>query len=85
VFEAKIYITFKEGVVDPQGITIKGALESLGYKGISNVRMGKYIQMRLNTQDKEKAESDLEKMCAKLLANPVIEDYRYEIEEKWGK
>jgi len=85
VFEAKIYITFKEGVVDPQGITIKGALESLGYKGISNVRMGKYIQMKLNTQDKEKAESDLEKMCAKLLANPVIEDYRYEIEEKWGK
>ncbi|MCK4617535.1 phosphoribosylformylglycinamidine synthase subunit PurS, partial [Candidatus Aerophobetes bacterium] len=47
--------------------------------------MGKYIQMKLNTQDKEKAESDLEKMCAKLLANPVIEDYRYEIEEKWGK
>ena len=85
MFEAKIYITFKEGVVDPQGITIKGALESLGYKGISNVRMGKYIQMKLNTQDKEKAESDLEKMCAKLLANPVIEDYRYEIEEKWGK
>jgi len=85
VFEAKIYITFKEGVVDPQGITIKGALESLGYKGISNVRMGKYIQMRLNTQDKEKAESDLKQMCAKLLANPVIEDFRYEIEEKSSK
>ena len=82
MFEAKIYITFKEGVVDPQGITIKGALESLGYKGVSDVRMGKYIQVKLNTQDKEKAESDLKKMCAKLLANPVIEDYRYEIEEK---
>ena len=82
MFEAKIYITFKEGVVDPQGITIKEALESLGYKGISDVRMGKYIQMRLNPQDKERAESDLRQMCAKLLANPVIEDYRYEIEEK---
>ncbi len=81
MFEAKIYITFKEGVVDPQGITIKGALESLGYKGISDVRMGKYIQMKLNTQDKEKAESDLKEMCVKLLANPVIEDYRYEIGE----
>ena len=82
MFEAKIYITFKEGVVDPQGITIKEALESLGYKGISDVRMGKYIQMRLNPQDKERAESDLGQMCVKLLANPVIEDYRYEIEEK---
>jgi phosphoribosylformylglycinamidine synthase len=81
VFEAKIYITFKEGVVDPQGITIKGALESLGYRSISDVRMGKYIQMKLNTQDKEKVESDLKQMCAKLLANPVIEDYRYEIEK----
>jgi len=85
VFEAKIYITFKEGVVDPQGITIKGALESLGYRSIYDVRMGKYIQMKLDTQDKEKAESDLEKMCTELLANPVIEDYRYEIEEKCGK
>jgi len=47
--------------------------------------MGKYIQMKLNTQDKEKAESDLKQMCAKLLANPVIEDYRYEIEEKSSK
>ncbi len=85
MFEAKIYITFKEGVVDPQGITIKGALESLGYRSIYDVRMGKYIQMKLNTQDKEKAESDLKQMCVKLLANPVIEDYRYEIEEKCGK
>ena len=47
MFAAKIYITFKEGVVDPQGITIKGALESLGYQGVSDVRMGKYIQMKL--------------------------------------
>ena len=85
MFEVKIYITFKEGVVDPQGIIIKGALESLGYRSIYDVRMGKYIQMKLDTQDKEKAESDLEKMCTELLANPVIEDYRYEIEEKWGK
>ncbi len=85
MFEAKIYITFKKGVVDPQGITIKGALESLGYQGISDVRLGKYIQMKLNTQDKEKAESDLKQMCAKLLANPVIENYRYEMEEKGSK
>ncbi|MFQ6067647.1 MAG: phosphoribosylformylglycinamidine synthase subunit PurS [bacterium] len=82
MFEAKIYITFKEGVVDPQGITIKGALESLGYKGVSDVRMGKYIQVKLNTQDKERAEVNLKKMCAELLANPVIEDYRYEIAER---
>ena len=79
--QVKIFITLKNGVVDPQGITIKGALESLGYQGIANIRLGKYIQMELNSRSREEAEKDIEEMCGKLLANPVIEDYRYEISE----
>ena len=80
--QVKIFITLKNGVVDPQGITIKGALESLGYQGIANIRLGKYIQMELNSKSREEAEKDIEEMCGKLLANPVIEDYRYEIRDE---
>ena len=82
VFEVEVFITFKEGLVDPQGIAIKEALEALGYDNVSDVHMGKYIRIKLNTQDREKAESELKEMCAKLLSNPVIENYRYEILEK---
>jgi len=81
VLRAKIFVTLKKGVVDPQGITIKGALESLGYKGIASVRLGKYIQVELNIRDKKEAEKDIEEMCQKLLANPVIENYEYKISE----
>jgi len=79
--QVKIFITLKNGVVDPQGITIKGALESLGYQGIANIRLGKYMQMELNSRSREEAEKDIEEMCGKLLANPVIENYKYEISE----
>jgi len=79
--QVKIFITLKNGVVDPQGVTIKGALESLGYQGIANIRLGKYIQMELNSKSREEAEKDVEEMCDKLLANPVIENYKYEISE----
>lgn len=79
MLRVKIFVTLKNGVVDPQGITIKGALESLGYEGIANVRLGKYIQMELNCKSGKEAEKDIEEMCQKLLANPVIENYRYEI------
>ncbi len=82
--QVKIFITLKNGVVDPQGITIKGALKSLGYEGIANVRLGKYIQMELNSKSREEVEKDIEGMCDKLLANPVIENYRYEIEKDSG-
>lgn len=82
--QVKIFITLKNGVVDPQGTTIKGALESLGYQGIANIRLGKYIKMELNSRSREEAEKDIEEMCGKLLANPVIENYRYEIEKDSG-
>ena len=81
VLQVKIFITPKNGVVDPQGTTIKGALESLGYQGIASIKLGKYIKMELNTKNRAEAERDIEEMCGKLLANPVIENYRYEIEK----
>jgi phosphoribosylformylglycinamidine synthase len=78
---AKIYITLKAGVLDPQGKTIHNALCSLGYEELVGVRLGKYIVMQLKGSDTESARSRVEEMCRRLLANPVIEDYRFEIEE----
>lgn len=70
-----IYVTAKQGIFDPAGATAKGALDNLGFKGVENVKIGKYIQ--LETADDTSYE-DVVKMCEKLLANPVIEDYRIE-------
>jgi len=81
MFKIKIYIRLKEGVADPQGETIKHALDSLGYLGITKVKTGKYLQIQLNTQEKKKIKEQIEDMCKKILVNPVIEDYEYEIEE----
>jgi phosphoribosylformylglycinamidine synthase subunit PurS len=77
---AKIYITPKKTVSDPQGITVKHGLESLGFKGISKARVGKFVVIELDTNDKAKANSQIDSMCKKLLANPIIEDYSFVIE-----
>lgn len=81
MFKVKIYISLKEGVADPQGITIKNALDSLGYSGIERVRYGKYLQVYLKNSDKKKLQKKIDDMCKKILVNPVIESYEYEIEE----
>ncbi len=78
---ARIDITLKPAVNDPQGNTILGALQSLGFKEVGSVRAGKYMEVRLEAPDKKKAEAQVTEMCKKLLANPVIEDFRFEIEE----
>ena len=75
--KARIYITLKSGVLDPQGQAIHGALGALGFDGIDAVRQGKVIDIEL--ADGENAEARLKDMCEKLLANTVIEDYRVEI------
>lgn len=77
---AKVFITLKRGVLDPQGETVKSALESLGFQGVKEVRMGKFMVVTLNSVDVEQAEAQVDEMCRKLLANPVIEDYRFELE-----
>lgn len=81
MLKAEIYITLKETVVDPQGKTVKHALEAIGYKGLEEVRMGKLVVLKLNYQDKKKLAEDIEGMCKKLLANPIIENYSYKIKK----
>ncbi len=81
MLEAEIYITLKKTVSDPQGLTIKHALESLGYKNLEEVRVGKLITIKLSSKDKKEAKQKLDEMCQKLLANPIIEDYNLKIKE----
>ncbi len=78
-FKADIYVTLKRSVNDPQGLTIKGGLEQLGFDEVTAVRAGKYIEVWLDAPDKAAAEKQIDAICDKLLANPVIEDYRYEV------
>ncbi len=77
--KAKIHVTMKPGILDPQGKAIEQALATLGYTSASNVRMGKYLELDLNETAKEKAEAQVKAMCEKLLANTIIEEYRYEL------
>ncbi|MCZ6789759.1 MAG: phosphoribosylformylglycinamidine synthase subunit PurS [Chloroflexi bacterium] len=81
MFLAKIYVTLKSTVNDPQGRTVLGGLKSLGFSTVSDVRAGKYIQIKVAESDRKRAEAQVEEMCDKLLANPVIEEYRFELEE----
>ncbi len=76
---AKVYVTLKSGVLDPQGKAIEGALRSLGVDGVASVRQGKVFDVELDTTDTGKAESALKNACERLLANTVIENYRVEI------
>jgi phosphoribosylformylglycinamidine synthase subunit PurS len=77
--KAKIRITLKKGVLDPQGKAIEGALGSLGFTGVENVRQGKYIELEMTETDTEKARSQIRSMCEKLLANTIIENYDIEL------
>lgn len=77
--DAEVFVNLKLTVADPQGLTVKHALESLGYDNIGDVRVGKLINMKLDTDNAEEAKAQLDDMCKKLLANPVIEDYSYNI------
>lgn len=77
---ARVYITYKEGILDPQGKTILRALRSLGYDEVENLRVGKYMELELAGDDKEGLEKRLGEMCEKLLSNPIIEDYDLEVD-----
>lgn len=81
MYLAKVYVTLKPTVNDPQGLTIKGALHELGFQSVSSVRAGKYMQLVVEEDNRAKAEGQLEEMCRKLLSNPVIENFRFELEE----
>lgn len=77
----RIFVSLKEGVLDPQGKAVERSLHTLGYGEIQDVRMGKYIELSLEAPSRQTAEGRIREMCDKLLANPVIEDYRFEIQE----
>ncbi|RMH31583.1 MAG: phosphoribosylformylglycinamidine synthase subunit PurS [Nitrospirae bacterium] len=80
--KARVYITLKRGIHDPQGQAVQQSLRTLGFSGVRDVRMGKILDVTLDESDREKAEALLHEMCAKLLANPVIEDFHYTFDEE---
>ena len=79
MIKARVTVTLKNGVLDPQGKAIEGALGALGFAGVGSVRQGRVFDLELTTTDKGKAEQELNAMCEKLLANTVIENYQVEI------
>ena len=78
--KAKIIITPKKAVLDPQGQTVQSALDHMGYQGVQAVHVGKYIEIDLAEGDSEEARKQIDEACHRFLSNPVIEDYRLEIE-----
>jgi phosphoribosylformylglycinamidine synthase subunit PurS len=81
--KARVHVTLKPGVLDPQGKAIGQALHHLGFSGVGEVRQGKLIELEIEGTDRHKARADLEAMCEKLLANTVIENYTIEILAQW--
>ena len=80
MFIARVYVTLKPAVNDPQGQTVMNGLHSLGYRQVTDLRVGKYLEIRLNAIDRPQAEALVAAMCDQLLANPVIEEYDFIIE-----
>ena len=79
---AKVYVTLKKAILDPQGKAIAASLHALDYNEVSDVRMGKYLEVRLQDLSPSQAEQRVEEMCQRLLANKVIEDFRFELVEE---
>ena len=76
----KIFVSLKNGVLDPQGKAVERSLHSLGYQEVQDVRVGKFVELNLQADSREAAEGRIREMCDRLLANPVIENFHYEIE-----
>lgn len=79
-YQARIYVTLRPSVLDPAGTAVQSGLRHMGYD-VEQVRIGKYIELNINADDENKARSQLEQMCNQLLANPVIENYRFDFVE----
>ncbi len=78
-YHCRIYVTLRSSVLDPAGVAVQSGLHQLGYEGVEQVRIGKYIELTITANDKTQAETQVDEMCDRLLANPVIENYCYEI------
>ena len=80
-YHARIYVTLRPSVLDPAGTAVKSGLKQMGYSEVESVRIGKYIELNLTAADEEEAKQHLDLMCDRLLANTVIENYRFELSE----
>ncbi len=78
---ARVYVTLKSGVLDPQGQAVARTLGRLGYEEVRDVRIGKFVELELDGEDRQALKGKVEEMCDKLIANTVIEDFRVEIED----
>ena len=81
MYLARIYVTLKAAVNDPQGQTVLGSLKHMGFAEVDDVRVGKYLEVRVDEAQRSRAEARVADMCNKLLSNPVIEEFRFELEE----
>jgi phosphoribosylformylglycinamidine synthase subunit PurS len=80
MYKVKVYVTLRESVLDPQGTAVKSALHSMAYNEVQDVRIGKYMELMIEKSDRD-LDVIVREMCEKLLANTVIEDFRYEVQE----
>ena len=78
--QVKVFVTPRQGILDPQGRAVAGSLKSLGFKGVGSVRVGRYIVVDIDAPSKAAAAAAVKQMCDQLLANPNIEDYRFEVD-----
>ncbi|MGE5372072.1 MAG: phosphoribosylformylglycinamidine synthase subunit PurS [Solirubrobacterales bacterium] len=81
MYLGKVFVTLKQGVLDPQGDTVRRGLATMGFPEVNDVRVGKYIEVKLDGASREEARQRLDEMCGRLLANPVIEEFRIELVE----
>lgn len=79
MYSAKIKVTLRKSILDPQGKAVEHSIESLGYSNVKDTRIGKYIELNIDVETEEQARTITNEICSKLLANPVMEDYEYEI------
>ncbi|MCZ7665074.1 MAG: phosphoribosylformylglycinamidine synthase subunit PurS [Thermoleophilia bacterium] len=79
MFKVSVYVTPKQAILDPQGATIERALPALGFEGVENIRVGRFITLEVDGSEEDVVRRDVEDMCRRLLANPIIEDYRFEL------
>ena len=80
-YQARIYVTLRPSVLDPAGTAVESGLKQMGYTEVESVRIGKYIEMQLTAEDETQAQQHLDQLCDRLLANTVIENYRFELNE----
>ena len=78
-YQAQIYVTLRPSVLDPAGVAVQSGMKQLGYDNVEQVRIGKYIQLNLNVESEAEARQQLDQVCDRLLANPVIENYRFDL------